>query len=43
MHEQKQTLGLNPTYDQCNINEVLNEMSKFTTENLLILFVDCIR
>ena len=43
MPEQKQTLRLNAIYDHCDTNAVLYKMSKFSTENLLILFADCIK
>ena len=43
MPEQKQRSGLSGTYDHCDTNALLYQLSKFTTENLFILFADCIR
>ena len=41
MPEQKQTLGLNATYDHCDTNAVLYQLSKVSTEHMFILFADC--
>ena len=41
--EQKQTASLNANYDHCDTNAVLYQLSKFSTENLFILFTDCMR
>ena len=34
---------MNATYDHCDTNAVLYKLSKFSTENLFILFADCMR
>ena len=41
--KQKQTSSLNVTYDRCDTNAVLYQLSKFSTENLFILFADCMK
>ena len=41
--QKKKRLGFNGTYDHCDTNAVLYQLTKSSTENLFILFADCIR
>ena len=41
--EQKQRSGLIAAYDHCDTNAVRYQLSKFSNENLFILFADCMK